>query len=235
LPKLDNIKHVFFDLDKTLWDFDENSRQALIELYELNTLKQFGVHDFEKFYSHYSVINDDCWEQYRNNQMTKSYLRHQRFYLTLLRFGIDSRSLAKKIGVEYVEISPTKNKLIEGTTEILNYLSDKYALYIITNGFQEVQHLKLKNTGIDHFFKDVITSERVGRRKPDPQIFDFAIRKSGGTVEESVMIGDDFYIDVKGAADVGIKSIWFNPHQKKVEESEKMITIQLLDEIKLYL
>lgn len=209
-----SIKHIFFDLDKTLWDFESNSRSALAELYEKYQLAVRGIHDFELFFQVYSQVNDQCWEMYRKNLINKEYLRHQRFFLTLKKFGVESRSLAKAIGKDYVEISPTKTALVSGAKEILEHLHKRYSLHIITNGFEEVQHQKLKNTGIDHYFQEVITSERAGRRKPDPAIFQFAMKKTGASPNESLMIGDDLEIDILGARNNGWQTIWFNPHQK---------------------
>lgn len=227
-----SVKHIFFDLDKTLWDFETNSRSALAELYEHYQLPARGIHDFDSFFQIYSQINDQCWELYRKNLINKEYLRHQRFFLTLKRFGVENRLLAKAIGKDYVAISPTKTALVSGAKEILEHLHNRYSLHIITNGFEEVQHLKLKNTGIDRYFQQVITSELAGRRKPDPAIFQFAMKKTGAAPHNSLMIGDDLEIDIQGARNNGWQTIWFNPHQKhdpkgglSVQQLQQLITM----------
>lgn len=227
-----SVKHIFFDLDKTLWDFESNSRSALAELFEHHQLSARGIHDFDSFFQVYSQINDQCWELYRKNLINKEYLRHQRFFLTLKKFGVESRPLAKAIGKDYVAISPTKTALVSGAKEVLDHLHGRYPMHIITNGFEEVQHLKLKNTGIDHYFQQVITSERAGRRKPDPAIFQFAMKKTGATPENSLMIGDDLEIDILGARSNRWQTIWYNPHQKQnpkgglaVKQLQQLITM----------
>ncbi len=214
MPLQSLVKHIFFDLDKTLWDFESNSRSALEELYHHHQLASLGVHDFDLFFQTYSVINDQCWDLYRKNLINKEYLRHHRFFLTLKNFGIENRPLAKAIGKDYVTLSPTKTALVSGAKELLEHLKGRYWLHIITNGFEEVQRLKLKNTGINYYFQEVITSERAGRRKPDPAIFQFAMIKTGAVPENSLMIGDDLEIDIKGARSNGWKTIWYNPHRK---------------------
>lgn len=226
------VKHIFFDLDKTLWDYETNSRSALVELYEHYQLGARGVHDFDLFFTVYSQVNDHCWELYRKNLINKEFLRHQRFFLTLKKFGIENRQLAKAIGKDYVMLSPTKTALVSGAKEVLEHLHNRYSLHIITNGFEEVQHLKLKNTCIDHYFQQVITSERAGRRKPDPAIFQYAMKMTGALPHHSLMIGDDLDIDIRGARNNGWQTIWFNPHQKdnpdgglEVQHLQQLITL----------
>ncbi|MCX7744340.1 MAG: YjjG family noncanonical pyrimidine nucleotidase [Flavobacteriales bacterium] len=229
MPLLQVIKHIFFDLDKTLWDFETNSRNALEELYYHHQLPQYGVNDFNLFFKLYTQINDQCWDLYRKNIINKEYLRHQRFFLTLKKFGIENRQLAKAIGKDYVALSPTKTALVSGAKELLEHLKGRYHLHIITNGFEEIQYLKLKNTGIDHYFKEVITSERAGRRKPDPAIFQFAMKKTGAIPENSLMIGDDLEIDIQGARSNGWQTIWYNPHQKA--DPEGGMSVQQLQQL----
>jgi putative hydrolase of the HAD superfamily len=147
--------------------------------------------------------------------MNKDLLRHQRFYLALKDFGIQDRQLAKKMGKRYVAISPFKTALMPGTIDVLDYLHSKYPMHIITNGFEEVQYLKMSNTGIDKYFKKIITSEKVGRRKPEPKIFHFALKKAKCDAQHAIMIGDDLNTDVNGAIDAGLHAIWFNHHQKE--------------------
>lgn len=229
MPVHTSVKHIFFDLDKTLWDFETNSRSALEELYHHHQLASHGVHDFDLFFQEYSVINDQCWDLYRKNLINKEYLRHQRFFLTLKKFGIENRPLAKAIGKDYVALSPTKTALVSGAKELLEHLKGRYSLHIITNGFEEVQHLKLRNTRIDHYFHEVITSERAGRRKPDPAIFQFAMKKTGAIPENSLMIGDDLEIDIHGARTNGWKTIWYNPQQK--QDPEGGFAVQQLQQL----
>lgn len=224
-------RHIFFDLDRTLWDFDKNSRETLEEIFTNQQLGALGISSFEKFYSVYHEINAYHWENYRSGNLDKETLRYIRFYETLARFGIDDKERAIKIGNEYVEHSPQKTSLLPGTLETLAYLNEKYMLHIITNGFEEVQHIKMRSSGIAHFFQHIITSERAGHKKPTPEIFRFALKITGAKRKESLMIGDHLEIDCVGARQTGIDSVFFNPQRKP--HSEKITyEITSLDELK---
>ena len=205
-----NFKHLFFDLDRTLWDFEKNSYEELTLIYDRNNLHQRGISLKEEFIKVYKGINDECWNLYRNNQMSKEVLRSERFNRTLFYFGITDHLLSEEIGNQYVENSPNRTALIDGTIELLDYLNEKYQMHIITNGFEEVQFKKLKNSGLINYFNKVITSEAAGFKKPNPIIFEYALKKASAKVSESVMIGDDLLADITGGIDAGIECIYFN-------------------------
>jgi len=202
--------HLFFDLDRTLWDFDNNSRDALLEIIDTMKLAERGVSDADAFISKYKLINEHYWGLYRDNKIDKETLRDIRFRKALEAFSIVDDSLAREMARIYIAISPLKTKLLPGTIEILEYLSENYALHIITNGFEEVQHIKLNHSGLHPFFRNMITSERAGYRKPSAEIFHFAMAQSGAKANESVMIGDDFYADIIGARSVGMTQVFLN-------------------------
>ena len=207
------INHLFFDLDRTLWDFETNSHEELVNLYHVHKLHQRGISLQNEFIKVYKKINHQCWEDYRKNLITKEKLRSERFMKTLLHFGIDDKKLADELGNDYVHNSPNRTILIDGTIDLLEALKDHFHMHIITNGFEEVQWVKLRNSKLLPYFKEVITSEAVGAKKPDPRIFQFALEKAGATVIDSVMIGDDLNTDISGAIGVNMKSIFFNPNK----------------------
>ena len=155
----------------------------------------------------------------------------ERFLLTLEYFGISNYELATKIGNDYVNNSPFRTKLIPFTIELLNALKDHFQLHIITNGFEEVQHIKLRESGLNYYFNKVITSEMAGVKKPNPIIFDYALKTAGALVDNSVMIGDDLNTDISGAIKVNMKAIYYNPHQK-VHDFNIWKEVQNLNEIK---
>ncbi len=206
-------KHIFFDLDRTIWDFEKNAAEAYHEIYEKHKLQAMGIKSLEDFTKSYLKHNEALWDLYRAGKIEKEYLRSRRFEVTLLDFGIDNRELAEQIGMDYVTISPQKTNLFPNSMEILEYLSARYPLHIITNGFEEVQFSKLKNCRLDHFFTRVITSEAAGHKKPDRRIFDFALQKVGTTATESLMIGDDYEVDILGATAAGMDAVYFNPRR----------------------
>src|SRR5215467_4626174 len=137
-------KHLFFDLDHTLWDFEANSRQTLQEMYQTLGLAARGVGSFDQFHKQYIVHNDKLWDRYRNGFIKVDELRWKRMWLTLLDFKIGDEPLARQMGEDFLDALPTRNILFPYTIEILTYLRGKgYQLHMITNGFQKTQQSKL--------------------------------------------------------------------------------------------
>ena len=204
-------KHLFFDLDHTLWDFEANSRQTLEELYHSMQLGSKGVHDFDLFHKNYLVHNDKLWDRYRNGFIKVDELRWKRMWLTLLDFKIADEPLAREMGVVFLDLLPTRKILFPYTLEILDYLTAKnYRLHLITNGFEKTQHSKLKHSGLDKYFNEVITSETSNSLKPHKEIFDYAFQKTGALQKESIMIGDTIEVDILGAVNAGIDQVHVN-------------------------
>lgn len=205
---------LFLDLDHTLWDFETNSKEALSELADKYKLIEKGIPSFDHFLSEYFLINELLWEEYRKNKISKEALRYDRFHLALKKYQIDDFDLATSIGNDYVAIAPYKTNLFPHAIEVLEYLKGKYDLHIITNGFEETQHLKLKNSKLDPYFNHIITSERSGFKKPDERMFHFSLELAKAKPETSLMIGDSLEADVLGAKNVGMHQVYFNPEGK---------------------
>ncbi len=224
-------RHVFFDLDRTLWDFDTNSKTALQFIFNDLKLNQEGISDFESFHASYHKVNDHCWDMYRKGLMTKDELRFRRFDVALQEHGIRDVDLAVRIGDAYVEMAPKMTQLINGAATLLNELSENYKLHIITNGFPEVQRIKMKLSGIHHHFDRVLISEEIGYSKPHPEIFRQALVQTRAYAHESIMIGDDLHVDAVGATKAGIDGVFFNP--EGVEHEEQIAhDIRHLDELR---
>ncbi|MEJ7767591.1 MAG: YjjG family noncanonical pyrimidine nucleotidase [Chitinophagaceae bacterium] len=204
-------KHIFFDLDHTLWDFDSNSRLTLRELYVLFELDKKGVLDFDLFHKNYLVHNDMLWARYRNGYIKVDELRWKRMWLTLIDFKIGDEILARKMGDAFLDKLPLRNILFPHTLEILQYLTDKkYKLHLITNGFEFTQHSKLRNSGIDKYFIEVITSEKSNSLKPRKEIFEYAFSKTKSQCHECIMVGDSIEADIQGAINAGIDQVYVN-------------------------
>jgi len=228
--KLNNISHVFFDLDHTLWDFDKNSGLTFKKIFELNEI-DLNLNDFLEVYQ---PINLNYWKLYREEKIDKASLRYKRLSDTfnILEFEVKSRTI-NKLSEDYINHLCTYNHLFDGTIELLKYLAPKYKLHIITNGFKEVQHGKLNSANINHFFETVTNSEMVGVKKPNPKIFNHALDMAKANIEESVMIGDNLEADVLGALDIGLDAICFNYHKENLSNGIKFVD-NLLD-LKHYL
>ena len=213
------IKHIFFDLDRTLWDFETNAYKTLSELYEEHALRKKGISDVDVFIDNYKMHNERLWELYRDGKVEKDVLRSRRFKLTLQDFGIDDDCLASELGDQYIQKCPLKTHVFPFTYEVLDYLKDKYHLHIITNGFEEVQYVKLEQSKLLHYFEQVVTSEQVGVKKPNPEIFRYALVKAFCKPDESMMIGDDLPVDILGAKAMGMHQVYFNPEKTAHQES----------------
>ncbi len=213
-----NIKHIFFDLDNTLWDFEKNSREALLHLFLEHHIQNKCKVNFDEFIIVYEEINHELWRQYSLQQTTKAELRYQRFHQTFLNFGFDNIDLAHQWADDYLRISPYKTHLIEGTLDVLNYLKQKYVLHLITNGFKEVQHIKLDTCGLTSFFDQIIISEDHGFNKPDIRIFELAEKLANVDKSQCVMIGDNYDADISGAKNAGWKAIHLTQHKNKTND-----------------
>ncbi|MCF8277708.1 MAG: YjjG family noncanonical pyrimidine nucleotidase [Flavobacteriales bacterium] len=214
------IEHVFFDLDRTLWDFETNSEATLKELFkEFGLSEKLGVSD-DEFIIEYKRINEIFWEDYRNGVINKESLRYARFEAAFKFFDHSDRELSVAVGEQYIWRSPRKVALVDGSLEVLEYLRPKYQLHIITNGFDEVQHIKMESSGLSPYFEHVITSESAGAKKPSGVIYDHAQNLTGAVAANSVMIGDHFEADVQGAINAKWKAILFEPAKPKMNEAQ---------------
>jgi putative hydrolase of the HAD superfamily len=224
-------RHLFFDLDHTLWDFEANSKTTLEEIHTALRLGERGVNDFDLFHKNYLQHNEKLWERYRNGYIKQEELRVKRMWLCLLDFKIADNELAQEMSLRFMEMLPTRTILFPYTKEILEYLIDKgYILHLITNGFEKTQHNKLMYSGLNPFFKEVITSEGSGSLKPNKENFEFALLKCGAKAAESIMIGDSIEVDILGAVNAGIDQVFVN-HLGIEPEIKPTYTVNSLKEL----
>ncbi len=204
-------KHLFFDLDHTIWDFDKNAEETLHELYHTYNLKQLGLHSPDLFIEAYTKNNHQLWAEYHVGKISKEVLRSTRFSKTFAELGVSPDLIPGKFEDDYVSICPTKTNLFPHAHETLSYLESKYTLHIISNGFKESTELKIGNNGLAKYFRTIFISEIIGFNKPDKAIFEHALLTTEAKVSESLMIGDSVEADIRGAQDFGMKAIYFNP------------------------
>lgn len=228
--KVKGIKHIFFDLDHTLWDFDKNSALTFEKIFEVNNL-DINTSDF---LSVYEPINLNYWKLYREEKIDKESLRYKR-----LKDSFDavdyyvSDVTINKLSEDYIAYLTTFNHLFEGTVEILEHLYTDYHLHIITNGFEEAQQRKMDNANISRYFKTITNSEAAGVKKPNPIIFNHALDVANATANESMMIGDNFEADILGAMGVGLDVILFNYHDYDASDTIKQV--KQLQDLKRFL
>ncbi|HMR15106.1 MAG TPA: YjjG family noncanonical pyrimidine nucleotidase [Mariniflexile sp.] len=228
--KINGITDVFFDLDHTLWDFDKNSALTFEKIFKMHNIEI----DINIFLLHYRDINFQYWKLYRDAKIDKEVLRLGRLKDTfaVCNFPVEA-DMISILSTEYITYLTDNNYLFANTIEILEYLSPKYSLHIISNGFEEVQSKKLVKSNILKYFKTVTNGEDIGIKKPHPQIFHLALEKAQTTVNKSIMIGDGYEADIVGAQNVGMEVIYFDTNNMPVETNVNQISE--LIEIKKYL
>lgn len=222
-------KHIFFDLDRTLWDFEQNSTEAITELYEHFAESRRNIPLAEEFLEVYREKNQLLWAKYRKGEISKDELRRERFHQAFLNYEIDEPDIALDFNDRYIDLCSQKTHLMPYAKEVLEYLNNKYHLHIITNGFVEAQDLKMERSGIKDFFKAIIVSDGLGYVKPDERIFTYALEQAEAEVLESIMIGDDYESDILGAKKIGMDQVFLRP--KKVQGKTATYEISELKEL----
>lgn len=229
------IRHIFFDLDNTLWDHRRNAYLTLKEIYSRERVKEKYSLNFEEFHKEYFTINENLWAKIRDGKIDKEYLRKHRFYDSFLFFGIDDFELSQVFEKNFLDEILNYSDLVPGAFEILEYLSEKgYILHILSNGFQEVTYKKAELSGIKNYFETITSADEINIRKPQPEIYEYALKKADAKKEESIMIGDDWIADVEGALSFGTDAIFFDCFDDNFGNGT-VKTIKKLEEIKKFL
>ncbi len=223
-------KHLFFDLDHTLWDYDKNVKESLSELFETFQLVNCGISCSNTFVEAFYQINFKLWAMYDLGQIDKITLRDQRFKLIFEKAGMLNPIIPVDFEDSFMQVTSSKRHLLPYSFEILNYLKPNYKLHIITNGFNESQALKMTSSGLTPYFDLIVTSETTGHKKPDPRIFKYAMDRLGVKCHDCLMIGDNPNSDILGAINSNIDNVYFDPHQNGIEH-KPTYTIKHLREL----
>lgn len=202
-------KSLFIDLDDTLWAFSENARDSFQEVYDSYDFKRY-FNSFEHFYAVYKARNTQLWVEYGDGRITKEELNRQRFFYPLQTVGVNDEALAKAYSDSFFELIPTKKKLMPYAKEALDYLSSRYRLFILSNGFRELQSQKMHSAGIFDYFERIILSDDILVHKPYPEIFHFALSATQSELRTSLMIGDSWQADIVGAKGVGMHQMYYS-------------------------
>lgn len=226
-------KVLFFDLDRTLWDYRANSEQTLNDLVTKHTPEL--VEKFDEFLATFYEVNECLWLEYRNGRLSKEKLSTLRFIDSFKRLGVDAELFAEEFSNDYIRESPNKTKLFPQTIETLEYLKSKgYRLFLLTNGFVEVQKVKIRDSKLESFFERMITSEEAGYQKPHEKIFEFALQIVKAEKADCLMIGDDLESDIEGAQNFGIDTVFFNP-AGLIRDATPTFEIKQLEELMKFL
>ena len=212
-------QHLFFDLDHTLWDFERNSAETLGELFETFQLAGLCGVDCEAFVARYQAVNFWAWDLYNRRQISRDQLRDVRFRRVFNELGVAEARHPAALGAAYLRLCPTKTHLLPHAHQTLTYLRGRgYVLHVLTNGFDQTQHLKLNGSGLLPYFQEVITSETTGHRKPDAAYFHYALQRARVPATAALMIGDSLEADVRGAQACGWDTVFFNPGRQSHQD-----------------
>lgn len=203
-------KSIFIDLDDTLWAFTENARDTFEDMYHQYRFERY-FQSFDHFMKLYTPKNLELWDLYGRHEISKDELNARRFSYPLLQVGVDDPALVKAYSDGFFAAIPYKRKLMPHAMEALEYLSGKYRLYILSNGFRELQEQKMRSAGILRYFRKIVLSEDIGVHKPFPAIFNFAMSATQSEFRTSLMIGDNWKNDIVGAREVGMGQGYYCP------------------------
>lgn len=210
---MSKYQHIFFDLDHTLWDYDANASEALFELYDHYNFSSLEAFTKEELVAVFFEVNYSLWGLYNQHRIGRGDIRKRRFPQIFHKLRVALEHLPENLEREYIDLAPTKDKVFPNATEVLEYLSSKYELHLITNGFDDIQQTKLRSSKLDNYFGKVITSESSKARKPNPRIFEVAFELTGASSFDSIMIGDNLEADIAGAKRIEMDHVWFNPNR----------------------
>ena len=223
-------KHLFFDLDHTLWDFERNSAECLADIYQVFNLKSLNINNLSDFCKEFSSVNKYYWALLERKEITHEVLRERRFQDTFVNLGAEiGIGFGLEINEYFLELLPKKAHLIDGAVEILDYLLPRYKLHIISNGWQDIQVDKMKSSAIHHYFDKIITNEMAGTRKPDRRIFDYALTVTNANLAESLMIGDNYEADVLGAMSANMDTVFYNPENMLTDQKPTFDIAKLVE------
>ncbi len=204
-------KNLFFDLDDTLWAFSVNAQSTFFEMYQKHRYGRYFP-SFEHFYQLYQQRNHQLWVDYAAGKVTKDELNRQRFLYPLQVVGVPrAEEVATAFAKDFFQVIPTKSEVVPHAHEVLQELSSRYNLYILSNGFHELQRHKMRSAKLDTYFKAIILSDDIGILKPNPELFHHAMKVTNATPADSLMIGDSWESDVIGASAVGMHQVYFSP------------------------
>lgn len=221
MRKWDSINWIFFDLDDTLWNFSENSEESLHKLYEISPILRKLFKDIKEFIDIYHKNNSLMWDFYSKGLVSTKELKQERWRRTLAKKQFEVlTAVCEELDTTYLEILAQGKLIIPGVKEMLQRLTKKYLIGILSNGFSKTQYQKLHYSGLDRFVTRTIVSEELGINKPNPKIFEYAIEETGAQ-QPYLMVGDNPDSDIVGAMRAGWNAIWFNPGGKSFPFSEE--------------
>lgn len=230
-PDFSQVKHIFFDLDHTLWDFEENAKICLTDIFHTHHIPELGVTDFDLFFQTFSQVNKTFWYLLDTKQITHEELRKERFRSTLADLNVViSEAESEAMNAQFLALLPNQAHLMPHTLAILTALKPHFQLHVLSNGFEQVQRKKMASGGILPYFTHVITHDMAQAHKPSPAMFMYALITADCSPHEALMVGDNWVADIEGAMQMGIPAIHYDPTQD-LQESPQFVRIPSLHHI----
>lgn len=221
---MNKYKYLLFDVDGTLLDFDKAEQQAL-----KNTFQNHHILLTDELLQRYETINKQLWKDFEKGLIDKKTVVYTRFVQLFKEFDIDEDGIAFED--DYQETLGKGYFVLPHAREVLEKLSLKYPLYVVTNGVSKTQHSRLKGTHIDQYFQDIFVSEDIGYQKPTREYFDYCFKKMKNIdLDQTLIIGDSLSSDIQGGINVGIDTCWYNPHC--IEEPQDMNITYIIHDLK---
>ncbi|MGF1728053.1 pyrimidine 5'-nucleotidase [Photobacterium kasasachensis] len=204
-------KWILFDADETLFHFDAFQGLKLM-------FSRLGIEFTQDDYAEYQRINKPLWVDYQDGVITAQQLQNIRFQSWAEELKVTTQFINSAFLTAMADICAP----LPGAKELLHSLQDRAELGIITNGFTELQQVRLERTGFQDYFSTLVISEQVGIAKPDRGIFDFALAQMGHPDKDEVlMVGDNPHSDILGGINAGIHTCWLNTHGHQAPEGIK--------------
>lgn len=200
---------MLFDLDNTLFDFDGASKLAFKLLIE-----QHGYAFTEELYKTYKTVNQQTWQELEQGLIDQTTLRGLRFQRFFEQSSV--RGNPEEFNANYLENITKFPLLWAGAESLLERLSGKIKMAIVTNGLKEVQRPRIEAAKLSHHFEAIIVSDEIGVAKPEKEFFEITLSETGiKDKKEAIIIGDNLLSDILGGINYGIDTVWFNPKNKE--------------------
>lgn len=230
-----SIKTVFIDLDDTIWDFTANSKVAMRKVYA-----KYGFESqcpYERFIECYLRHNSELWTLYHHGRITKDFLISERFRVAFDECGIDvgGEDVPIRFNNDYLETIVLCDKVVDGAQHLLEHLKRRGPVYVLSNGFVNLQYRKLRSCGLDGYIDRLVLSDDINVTKPDRRLFDYALQVVGGQADSTVMIGDNYDADILGAKNAGWHTVYFDRSGSAGNPEAADLAVASLSEIEKYL
>jgi len=211
---------LLFDADRTLLDFDKSEFMALKQVFH-----EYGIEFNDARHNKYSKINHDLWDQHELGLISRDRLIYKRFEDFFMQESMKINSV--EIEERYQFLLSENAYLIDGALELIKDLSEKYEVYIVTNGVNETQMKRLVATGIVKYVGDIFISDEIGYQKPTKEYFDIVFsRIPNFEKKKTIIIGDSLTSDIKGGNNAGVDTCWYNP-QKLPQDVDVDVTFEI--------